>query len=177
MILAVESCHKFGFIPSDVKPDVRSVLTAWDSVNFARVFVQNFLFDHLNIFPPTSTRIDLHWAHDTCWWPYLPSIGTIFFKCNCTQITSKSDCTSCGIDLEDSPQGDGSRTKRLDRKIFRGINGRRWSEEHIHGGRRNIEENDQCPRAHQVFSSSVVPCTCQLAHSVWVKYPNPETCC
>ena len=45
MILAVESCHKFGFITCDVKPDVRSVLAARDSVNVARVFVQNFLFD------------------------------------------------------------------------------------------------------------------------------------
>ena len=34
MILAVESCHKFGFIHRDVKPDVRPVLAVWDSLNF-----------------------------------------------------------------------------------------------------------------------------------------------
>jgi hypothetical protein len=33
-MLAVESCHKFGFIHRDVKPDVRFVLAVGDSLNF-----------------------------------------------------------------------------------------------------------------------------------------------
>ena len=39
-----------------------------------------------------------------------------------------------GIDLEDNSLGDGSRTKRQDRKDFDAlmINGPRWSEWHFH---------------------------------------------
>jgi protein-serine/threonine kinase len=44
MVLAIESCHKYGFIHRDVKPDVRSFLAVWGSLNLF-VFVQNFLFD------------------------------------------------------------------------------------------------------------------------------------
>ena len=44
MVLAIESCHAFGFIHRDVKPDVRSVLLVWDTLN-SSVNIQNFLFD------------------------------------------------------------------------------------------------------------------------------------
>jgi len=43
-MLAVESCHKFGFIHRDVKPDVRPCPCLLGFVEF-RVFFQNFLFD------------------------------------------------------------------------------------------------------------------------------------
>jgi protein-serine/threonine kinase len=44
MVLAIQSCHTFGFIHRDVKPDVRSDLVVSDSLNLS-VIVQNFLFD------------------------------------------------------------------------------------------------------------------------------------
>jgi protein-serine/threonine kinase len=44
MVLAIESCHTFGFIHRDVKPDVRSVLVFQDTLS-SIVIVQNFLFD------------------------------------------------------------------------------------------------------------------------------------
>ena len=65
-----------------------------------------------------------------------------------------------GIGLEDDPQGDGSRTKRLDRKCFEALMGG--------NGRSAIftlrEKNSRKVRI------IVVPCTCQLAYSVYVQY-------
>jgi len=62
MILAIESCHIFGFIHRDVKPD-------------------NFLFDlegHIRL-SDFGLATDLHWAHDTsCLWPYLPFVESTF---------------------------------------------------------------------------------------------------
>ncbi len=50
MVLAVESCHKFGFIHRDVKPDVRSVLAVWDSLNLVSLSRISYLIlkDTLN---------------------------------------------------------------------------------------------------------------------------------
>jgi serine/threonine protein kinase len=45
MILAVESCHKFGFIHRDVKPDVRTFCSCRLGFAEFRIIVQNFLFD------------------------------------------------------------------------------------------------------------------------------------
>ena len=44
MVLAIESCHSFGFIHRDVKPDVGSFLTRLRCAEIG-VLVQNFLFD------------------------------------------------------------------------------------------------------------------------------------
>ncbi|KAF8894073.1 kinase-like protein [Infundibulicybe gibba] len=51
MVLAIESCHKFGFIHRDIKPD-------------------NFLFDpegHIKL-SDFGLATDLHWAHDTSYY-------------------------------------------------------------------------------------------------------------
>ncbi|KII92905.1 hypothetical protein PLICRDRAFT_37711 [Plicaturopsis crispa FD-325 SS-3] len=51
MILAIESCHKYGFIHRDIKPD-------------------NFLFDpegHIKL-SDFGLATDLHWAHDTSYY-------------------------------------------------------------------------------------------------------------
>jgi serine/threonine protein kinase len=51
MILAIESCHKLGFIHRDIKPD-------------------NFLFDpdgHIKL-SDFGLATDLHWAHDTSYY-------------------------------------------------------------------------------------------------------------
>jgi serine/threonine protein kinase len=90
MMLAVESCHKFGFIHRDVKTD-------------------NFLFDlegHIKL-SDFGLATDLHWAHDTS-----------YYEQQRLHLMRKH-----GIDLEDNPQGDGSRTKRLDRKDFEALMG------------------------------------------------------
>jgi len=72
-----------------------------------------------------------------------------------------------GIDLEDNLQGDGSRTKRLDRKDFEALMGG--------DGRSGIftwrEENCRKVRTIIVLVPSLliaVPCTCQLAYPVYV---------
>jgi protein-serine/threonine kinase len=44
MILAIESCHIFGFIHRDIKLDVSPFLTTPERAEFV-AFVQNFLFD------------------------------------------------------------------------------------------------------------------------------------
>jgi protein-serine/threonine kinase len=44
MVLAIESCHIFGFIHRDIKPDVSPFLTTPERTEFV-AFVQNFLFD------------------------------------------------------------------------------------------------------------------------------------
>lgn len=44
MVLAIESCHIFGFIHRDIKPDVSPFLTTPERAEFL-AFVQNFLFD------------------------------------------------------------------------------------------------------------------------------------
>jgi hypothetical protein len=43
MVLAVESCHKFGFIHRCVKSDVRSVLAIWDSLNLMSLSGTSYL--------------------------------------------------------------------------------------------------------------------------------------
>jgi len=83
MVLAIESCHVFGFIHRDVKPD-------------------NFLFDHEGHIKLSDFGLatDLHWAHDTS-----------YYEQQRLHLMRKH-----GIDLEANPLGDGTRTKRLDRK-------------------------------------------------------------
>lgn len=45
MVLAIESCHLFGFIHRDVKPDVRLFFAVWNGCAEVGVLFQNFLFD------------------------------------------------------------------------------------------------------------------------------------
>ncbi|KAI0268802.1 kinase-like protein [Gloeopeniophorella convolvens] len=90
MILAIESCHKYGFIHRDIKPD-------------------NFLFDpegHIKL-SDFGLATDLHWAHDTS-----------YYEQQRVHLMRKH-----GIDLEDNSVGDGTRTKRLDRKDFNALMG------------------------------------------------------
>jgi serine/threonine protein kinase len=90
MVLAIESCHKYGFIHRDVKPD-------------------NFLFDlegHIKL-SDFGLATDLHWAHDTS-----------YYEQQRLHLMRKH-----GVDLEDNSLGDGSRTKRLDRKDFDALMG------------------------------------------------------
>ena len=73
-----------------------------------------------------------------------------------------------GIDLEDNSLGDGSRTKRLDRKDFDALMGGdgqsggifTWREKNRRKVRTIIASCSPSPLI------TVVPCTCQLAYSV-----------
>ena len=74
-----------------------------------------------------------------------------------------------GIDLEDNLQGDGSRTKRLDRKDFEALMGGdgrsgifTWREKN----RRKVRRSFIVPVLASLLI--VVLCNCQLAYSVYV---------
>jgi len=45
MILAIESCHRHGFIHRDIKPDVSLLRKVIDSADRCSFGIQNFLFD------------------------------------------------------------------------------------------------------------------------------------
>lgn len=45
MILAIESCHKHGFIHRDIKPDVCIMFLIGVEIKFIWCSMQNFLFD------------------------------------------------------------------------------------------------------------------------------------
>ncbi|KAI0699252.1 kinase-like protein [Cytidiella melzeri] len=132
MILAIESCHKLGFIHRDIKPDV-GLLRSYLSFLFHKspyrltdsMFCQNFLFTpdgHIRL-SDFGLATDLHWAHDTsCMFglsPCCPSKDLTF------HFESMADYEQqrlhllhkYGIDLEsrNSP-ADGTRTRRMDRK-------------------------------------------------------------
>jgi protein-serine/threonine kinase len=78
----------------------------------------------LNSFILVTARTYLHWAHDTSWWPHPLPIGNILtqlladYEQQRIHLMRKHD-----IDLEDNSLGDGSRTKRLDRKDFDALMG------------------------------------------------------
>ncbi|KAG6830456.1 hypothetical protein H0H92_000609 [Tricholoma furcatifolium] len=93
MILAIESCHKLGFIHRDIKPDTLTLME-----NF-----KNFLFDpkgHIRL-SDFGLATDLHWAHDTS-----------YYEQQRLHLLHKH-----GIDLEDSNGiADGKGTRRMSRK-------------------------------------------------------------
>jgi len=43
MILAVQSCHKSGFIHRGINPNVRSVLAIWNSLNLMSLTRTSYL--------------------------------------------------------------------------------------------------------------------------------------
>ncbi|KAI0081239.1 kinase-like protein [Panus rudis PR-1116 ss-1] len=86
MVLAIESCHKLGFIHRDIKPD-------------------NFLFDpqgHIKL-SDFGLATDLHWAHDTSY--YEQQRLHLLHKHGIDLESSHGNAFS-----------DGTRTRRLDRK-------------------------------------------------------------
>ncbi|KAH8107922.1 kinase-like protein [Cristinia sonorae] len=86
MILAIESCHKLGFIHRDIKPD-------------------NFLFDpqgHIKL-SDFGLATDLHWAHDTSY--YEQQRLHLLHKHGIDLESSPANSLQ-----------DGTRTRRLDRK-------------------------------------------------------------
>ncbi|KAF8210476.1 kinase-like domain-containing protein [Mycena galopus ATCC 62051] len=103
MILAIESCHKHGFIHRDIKPDVCHLFIYLGPADRNSSFFQNFLFDpsgHIKL-SDFGLATDLHWAHDTS-----------YYEQQRLHLLHKH-----GIDLEDSNGiADGRKTKRMDRR-------------------------------------------------------------
>ncbi|KAG6866732.1 hypothetical protein C0991_011391 [Blastosporella zonata] len=104
MLLAIESCHKHGFIHRDIKPDVGCYDTDHRvTVNFHCFEPQNFLFDpqgHIKL-SDFGLATDLHWAHDTS-----------YYEQQRLHLLRKH-----GIDLEDGNGiSDGKGTRRMNRQ-------------------------------------------------------------
>ncbi|KAF7966686.1 hypothetical protein HWV62_37488 [Athelia sp. TMB] len=110
MVLAIESCHKLGFIHRDIKPDnflfdpEGHIKLSDFGLALVPAFSQAFrLLILLNRF-----RTDLHWAHDTS-----------YYEQQRIHLLHKY-----GIDLEDSNGiADGTKTKRMDKKDVESLMG------------------------------------------------------